>query len=68
MCLNLKSKCVNGKFRTTKNMTIMEHLRLQADRFRKQGRLQDDKMETIIEELKQDMEADGGKGQDNKAT
>ncbi len=30
--------------------------------------LQDDKMETIIEELKQDMEADGGKGQDNTAT
>jgi hypothetical protein len=40
----------------------MEQLRLQADWFRKQGRLQDDKMETIIEELKQEMEADGGEG------
>jgi hypothetical protein len=31
----------------------MERLRLQADWFRRQGRLQDDKMETTIEELKQ---------------
>ncbi len=46
----------------------MEHLRLQVDRFRRQGRLQDDKMETIIEELKNDMEADRDGEQDSKAT
>jgi hypothetical protein len=31
---------------------LEEPLRLQADWFRRQGRLQDDKLETIIEELK----------------
>jgi hypothetical protein len=46
----------------------MEHLRLQADRFRRQGRLQDDKMETIIEELTNDMEADRDGEQDSEAT
>jgi hypothetical protein len=46
----------------------MEHLRLQADRFRRQGRLKDDEMETIIEELKKDMEIDRGQGQDKKST
>jgi hypothetical protein len=46
----------------------MKKLRLRVDWFRIQGRLQDDKMETIIEEMKQEMEADGDKGQDNKAT
>jgi hypothetical protein len=45
----------------------MEHLRLQANWFRRQGRLQDDKMETIIEELKNDMEADRDREQDSEA-
>jgi hypothetical protein len=48
--LNVKDKCTNGKFRTTNHKTIMEQLRLQADQFRRQGRLKDDEMETIIEE------------------
>jgi hypothetical protein len=30
----------------------MEHLRLQAEQFRKQGRLQEDDLEQIIEEMK----------------
>jgi hypothetical protein len=46
----------------------MEHLRVQADWFRRQGRLKDDKMETIIKELKKDMETDGGQGQNKEAT
>jgi hypothetical protein len=46
----------------------MGHLRLQADLFRRQGRLKDDKMETIIKELKKDMEIDGGRGQDQEST
>ena len=33
----------------------MEHLRLQADRFRKQGRLQEDEMEAIIKEMREEM-------------
>jgi hypothetical protein len=66
--LNLKNKCIIGKFRTTQHRTIMEHLRLQVDWFRRQGRLQDDKMEAIIEELKNDMEADRDGEQDSKAT
>jgi hypothetical protein len=33
----------------------MEHLRIQADWFRKQGRLQEDEMETIINEMKKEM-------------
>jgi hypothetical protein len=46
----------------------MEHLRLQADHFRRQGKLKDDKMETIIEELKKDMEIDGGWGKEEEST
>jgi hypothetical protein len=40
----------------------MEHLRIRADRFRKQGRLQEDEMETIINEMKKKMaeKEDGG--------
>ena len=33
----------------------MEHLRLRADRFRKQGRLQEDEMEAIIKEMREEM-------------
>jgi hypothetical protein len=35
----------------------MEYLRQQADRFRKQGRLQEEDVETIIEEMKEKMGA-----------
>jgi hypothetical protein len=53
--MNLKDKCKHGKFRTTEHKMIMEHLRLQADRFRKQGRLQEDEMEAIIKEMREEM-------------
>jgi hypothetical protein len=33
----------------------MEHLRLQADRFQKQGRLQEDEMKMIINEMRREM-------------
>jgi hypothetical protein len=39
----------------------MEHLRIRADRFRKQGRLQEDEMEAIIREMKEELaEKEGG--------
>jgi hypothetical protein len=66
--LNLKENCINGKFVTIKHSTIMEHLQLQADRLRRQGRLQEDKMETIIEELKREMVAQEDKGREEEAT
>ena len=44
----------------------MDYLRLQADQFRRQGRLEDDEMETIIKELKKDMEIDRGQRQDEE--
>ncbi len=66
--MNVKDTCTNGKFRTTNHKTIMKHLRLQADLFRRQGRLKDDKMETIIEELIKDMEIDGCRGQNKEST
>jgi hypothetical protein len=40
------------KFSNNKHTTIMEHLRLQAEQFRKQGRLREDDLEQIIEEMK----------------
>ncbi len=40
----------------------MEHLRRRADRFQKQGRLQDDEMETIIKEMRKEMTAKEGGG------
>jgi hypothetical protein len=46
----------------------MEHLRLPADQFRRQGRLKDDKMETIIDKSMKDMETDGDRGQNEEAT
>ncbi len=46
----------------------MDYLRLQADQFRRQGRLEDDEMETIIKELKKDMEIDRGRGQEEEST
>jgi hypothetical protein len=49
----LKENCKDGKFRTTEHSTIMEYFRQQADRFRKQRRLQEEDMETIIKEMKE---------------
>jgi hypothetical protein len=63
--MNLKDKCKNGKFRTTEHKSIMEHLRLRADRFRKQGRLQEDEMEAIIKEMREEMAGKEGGDQDS---
>ena len=38
----------------------MEQLRIRADRFRKQGRLQEDDMEAIIREMREELEEEGG--------
>ncbi len=38
----------------------MEQLRIMADRFRKQGRLQDQDMEEIIHEIKEGDKKDSG--------
>jgi len=39
----------------------MEQLRIRADRFRKQGRLQEDEMEAKIREMKEELaEKEGG--------
>ena len=54
-CKDIKNTCIDGKFKTTEHKTIMEHLRIQADRFRKQGRLQEDEMEAIIREMKEEL-------------
>jgi hypothetical protein len=40
-----------GKIKTTPHTTIMEQLQIKADRFRKQGRLQNEDVEEIIKEL-----------------
>ncbi len=48
----------------TSHTSILEHLRIRADQFRKQGRLQDEDLEEIITEIKaseetKDDKADG---------
>jgi hypothetical protein len=53
--VKLKENCKDGKFRITDHSTIMGYLRQQAERFRKQGRLQEEDVETIIEEMKEKM-------------
>jgi hypothetical protein len=45
---------INGKFNRTKHSTIMEQLLIRAERFRKQGRLQEDNLEQIIREMKEE--------------
>jgi hypothetical protein len=42
------------KFRTTSHKTIVEQLQYQAERIRRQGRLQDKELENIINEIKSD--------------
>jgi hypothetical protein len=51
--MKLKKLCINGKFKPTLHLSIMEQLRIKADRFRKQGRLQDQDLEEIIREIKE---------------
>jgi hypothetical protein len=40
------------KEKTTPHINIMEQLRIRADRFRKQGRLQDKNLEEIISTIR----------------
>jgi hypothetical protein len=52
-CVKLKDLCHTGQFGTTSHSTVMEQLRFRADRFRKQGRLQEEEVEEIIKEIKE---------------
>ncbi len=52
-CIKLKFLCINEKFKPTSHLSIMEQLWIKADRFRKQGRLQDQDLEEIIKETKE---------------
>jgi hypothetical protein len=62
--MELKNLCKNGKFKTTSHTSIMEQLRIRADQFRKQGRLQDKDLEEIIVDIKgaDDLKADKAVG------
>jgi len=51
-CQKLKDLCNNGKFKPTSHSTIMEQLRIRAECFQKQGRLQEDDLEQIIKDMK----------------
>ncbi len=51
-CVKLKDLCINRKLKTTLHINIMEQLRNRADRFRKQGRLQDEDLKEIISKIK----------------
>jgi hypothetical protein len=51
-CMKIKSVCINGSIKTTNHNTIMEQLRIRAERFRKQGRLWDEDVEKIIANIK----------------
>ncbi len=52
-CVKMKDLCRNGKLKTTPHISIMEELRNRAEKFRKQGRLQDKELEEIINEFKE---------------
>ncbi len=68
-CAKLKKNCKDGKIITTEHSTIIEYLRQQADRFRKQGRLQkEEDVETIIEEMKEKMGAADIEEEEKEAT
>jgi hypothetical protein len=60
-CIKLKDLGVNGKFQTTKHTTINKQLQIRADRFRKQGRLQEDDLEQIIKDMKAEVQVEEGK-------
>jgi hypothetical protein len=51
-CVKLKDLCKNKKLRATPHINIMKQLRYRADKFRKQGRLQDEELEDIVNEIK----------------
>jgi hypothetical protein len=45
----------------------MEQLRIRAERFRKQGRLQEDDLEQIIKEMKEEGRHEESKGRNEEA-
>jgi hypothetical protein len=51
-CKEINSRCINGSIKTTNHKTIVEQLRLWAERFRKQGRLSNEDLEEIITDIK----------------
>jgi hypothetical protein len=51
-CMEIKTLCIKGTLKTTSHTTTLEQLRIRADQFRKQGRLQDNNLEEIITEIK----------------
>jgi hypothetical protein len=51
-CIKLTNLCYYRKFKTTSHPSIMEQLWIKADQFRKQGQLQDQDLEEIINEIK----------------
>jgi hypothetical protein len=62
--MEIKKLGINGTLKMTSHTTILEQLRIRADRLRKQGRLQDKDLEEIITEIKasdetMDEETDG---------
>ncbi len=57
-CMKLKNLCINGKFKPTLNLSIMEQLQIRANRFRKQGRLEDQDLEEIIMDIKEGSETE----------
>ncbi len=52
-CVKLKDLCKNGKLQLTPHIDIMKQLQYRADKFRKQGRLQDEELEDIINKIKE---------------
>ncbi len=52
-CVKMKDLCKNEKLKTTPHISIMGQLRNRAEKFRKQGRLQDKELEEIINEVKE---------------
>jgi hypothetical protein len=50
--VKIKDLCKNGKLKTSSHISIMEQLQNRAEKFRKQGRLQDEELEEIINEVK----------------
>jgi hypothetical protein len=56
----IKKIGINEKFKTISHRTIMEQLRIKADLFRKQGRLQDQDLEEIMSKIKADEEFKDG--------
>ncbi len=58
-CNQIRKLCQDGDFKRTDHSTIMEYLRMRADRFRRNQRLSGEEMEKIIAKLKRAEEEKG---------